>query len=357
MGVFLAPTHVAMVTASTSGYLARTWWDLRKRCLKRPAWSVVRVTVRTSNLGYCIIDWIGSTWSWIAVKPLFAFRNTLFLPPFSASVLKPNLCKPNERWTFNLAMMEFYFNRIQLSKLFSSSHITDHKFYIYLLPLLNFRKKISRYLPPCWNYSELQKGLLRHSLRMVRLFYSCFNLAFISPWSEQGKYSNDKNDAKDYGSKEIPQSLHCTLSAMKLSVYLLHLCEGVMIRSMLCQRQNHWLRVDNLTGNTNLVLLRTCTLASLRSSLIASSSLMNTSGYCVFSNALSNWCSWYVVNVVRLLLIFLGFSSLSVLFTNDSSSLHELLVSSMFFVSDVAWSSLSPHSSLSESATKHLISK
>lgn len=42
----------------------------------------------------------------------------------------------------------------------------------------------------------------------------------------------------------------------------------------------------------------TCTLASLKSSRNANSSRVNTSGYCDFSNARSNWCSWYVVNVV-----------------------------------------------------------
>lgn len=43
----------------------------------------------------------------------------------------------------------------------------------------------------------------------------------------------------------------------------------------------------------------TCTLASDKSNRIASSSLVNTSGYWVFPNAFSSSCSWYVVNVVR----------------------------------------------------------
>ena len=43
----------------------------------------------------------------------------------------------------------------------------------------------------------------------------------------------------------------------------------------------------------------TCTLASLRSSRMARSSLVKTSGYCVLSNDRSSWCSWNVVNVVR----------------------------------------------------------
>ena len=54
--------------------------------------------------------------------------------------------------------------------------------------------------------------------------------------------------------------------------------------------------------------LQTCTRASLKFSLIASSSRVNTSGYCVFSNALSSWCNWYVVKVVLDLRIFLGLS-------------------------------------------------
>lgn len=49
----------------------------------------------------------------------------------------------------------------------------------------------------------------------------------------------------------------------------------------------------------NQVIEFTCTLASDRSNLIASSSLVNTSGYCVFPKAFSSSCSWYVVNVVR----------------------------------------------------------
>ena len=62
----------------------------------------------------------------------------------------------------------------------------------------------------------------------------------------------------------------------------------------------------------------TCTLASLKSSRSASSSRVNTSGYCVFSKARSSWWSWYVVNVVRLRRIFLGLESLS---RESSSSL------------------------------------
>lgn len=53
----------------------------------------------------------------------------------------------------------------------------------------------------------------------------------------------------------------------------------------------------------------TWTLASVRSSLMASSSLVNTSGYCVFSKADSKMCSWYVVKVVRDLRTFLGLGS------------------------------------------------
>lgn len=50
-------------------------------------------------------------------------------------------------------------------------------------------------------------------------------------------------------------------------------------------------------------LCLTCTLASLKSKFFANSSRVNTSGYCVFSNDRSNWCSWNVVNVVLDLLI------------------------------------------------------
>ena len=52
----------------------------------------------------------------------------------------------------------------------------------------------------------------------------------------------------------------------------------------------------------------TWTRASVRSSLRASSSLVKTSGYWVFSKARSSWCSWKVVKVVRDLLIFRGLS-------------------------------------------------
>jgi len=54
---------------------------------------------------------------------------------------------------------------------------------------------------------------------------------------------------------------------------------------------------------------RTCTRASLRSSRSASSSRVNTSGYCVLSKARSSWCSWNVVNVVRLRRTFRDLSS------------------------------------------------
>ena len=90
--------------------------------------------------------------------------------------------------------------------------------------------------------------------------------------------------------------------------------------------------------NTKVLHYSTCTLASLKSNLIANSSLINTSGYCVFSKALSNWCSWYVVNVVRLLRIFLGLSPLSAFTIKDSSSLPDLLASSSIFCG--SWSKL-----------------
>lgn len=53
------------------------------------------------------------------------------------------------------------------------------------------------------------------------------------------------------------------------------------------------------SGAETALEILTCTRASDRSSLMASSSRVNTSGYCVFSKARSSWCSWYVVKVVR----------------------------------------------------------
>ena len=66
------------------------------------------------------------------------------------------------------------------------------------------------------------------------------------------------------------------------------------------------LKINNLEG-----VRLTWTLASLRSSLKASSSLVNTSGYWVFSKVCSSWWSWYVVKVVLLRRIFLGLPSFS----------------------------------------------
>lgn len=89
--------------------------------------------------------------------------------------------------------------------------------------------------------------------------------------------------------------------------------------------------------------LLTCTLASERSSRNANSSLVKTSGYWVFSNALSSWCSWNVVNVVRDLRTFLGLSvslksiesfKVSGIWWSTSSVSPESLTTS----EDVAWS-------------------
>ena len=62
---------------------------------------------------------------------------------------------------------------------------------------------------------------------------------------------------------------------------------------------------------------RTCTRASLRSSLLARSSRVNTSGYCEWSNARSSWCSCSVVKVVRLRRFFRRFSAATSLFAHS----------------------------------------
>ena len=75
-------------------------------------------------------------------------------------------------------------------------------------------------------------------------------------------------------------------------------------------KRRSWLRLlvtkSGDRTETNIKLRLTCTRASLRSRRSANSSRVNTSGYCVFSNARSSWCSWNVVNVVRLLRNFRG---------------------------------------------------
>lgn len=87
-----------------------------------------------------------------------------------------------------------------------------------------------------------------------------------------------------------------------------------VIFSYLCRQSRSFMQIHTeifyLSG-INAVTSRTCTLASLKSSLLANSSRMNTSGYWHLSKALSSWCNWKVVNVVLLLRNLFDFSSWS----------------------------------------------
>ena len=77
---------------------------------------------------------------------------------------------------------------------------------------------------------------------------------------------------------------------------------------------------------------QTCTRASLKSNLIASSSRVNTSGYWVFSKERSNWCNWYVENVVRLRRTFRGRSSQLCCSVDESRSSSLLIIYYCYFL-------------------------
>jgi len=88
-----SPMYYTMMTTSAAYYLAWACRNLWVRCygLEWPSWSITMLTVCPTYFSYSIIDWVRWTRPRIPIKSLFGFGNSLFLPPFCSSILKPNL--------------------------------------------------------------------------------------------------------------------------------------------------------------------------------------------------------------------------------------------------------------------------